>query len=132
MAAVGTLHHLELYVSALDTSMRFWRPLLEMLGYAEYQVFEGGVSYKLQDTYIVFVQAERSYAESGYHRKRIGLNHLAFHAGSHRQVDEITTWIRDSGYTVLYPESHPYAGGKERYVLYCEDPDRIKVEICSG
>ncbi|WP_318636080.1 VOC family protein [Ligilactobacillus agilis] len=31
--------------------------------------------------------------------------------------------------TLLYPERYPYAGGKDRYACFFEDPDRIKLEI---
>ena len=30
---------------------------------------------------------------------------------------------------LLYDEKYSYAGGKNHYALYFEDPDRIKVEI---
>ena len=62
-------------------------------------------------------------------QKRMGLNHLAFHAASKEQVDDVTAWVRASGFTVLYDDRHPHAGGPDSYALYCEDPNRIKVEL---
>lgn len=130
MNLAGKLHHVEVYVSALEKSMRFWKPFLTALGYGEFQKWDQGVSFMLDGTYLVFVQTEPKYLKDGYHRKRVGLNHLAFHAASRQQVDEIATWARNGGYTILYPDRHPYAGGRDyRYVLFCEDPDRIKVEL---
>jgi len=129
MSHAGELHHVELYVSSLENSMRFWRPLLGRFGYEQFQQWEQGVSYKLGGIYIVFVQAEREFLEPAYHRKRVGLNHLAFHAESKAQVDAIESWVREAGYRVLYEDRHPHAGGPDSYALYCEDPDRIKVEI---
>jgi catechol 2,3-dioxygenase-like lactoylglutathione lyase family enzyme len=125
----GTLHHVEIYVASLEDSLKFWKPLLGMFGYEEFQNWDQGVSYKLKETYIVFVQVEEGYLEPGYHRKRSGLNHLAFHADSRKQVDQITAWVRVSGYMILYEDRHPFAGGPDYYALYCEDPNRIKVEI---
>jgi catechol 2,3-dioxygenase-like lactoylglutathione lyase family enzyme len=125
----GTLHHVELYVSGLEHSLRFWRPFLTALGYVEYQRWDAGVSYRLGDMYIVFVQAGSDHVASGYHRQRVGLNHLAFHAASTAQVDELTAWVRAAGFVVLYADRHPHAGGPGTYALYCEDPDRIKVEL---
>ena len=43
-----------------------------------------------EETYLVFVQAEERFLDIPYHRCRVGLNHLAFHAKSKEHVDEIT------------------------------------------
>ena len=129
MPSPGTLHHIELYVASLETSQRFWEGLLGFFGYRKFQDWGQGVSYKLDGTYIVLVQTEAEHMEPGYHRQRVGLNHLAFHAASREQVDQITSWVRQSGYQVLYEDHHPFAGGPNHYALYCEDPNRIKVEV---
>ncbi|PXW91837.1 catechol 2,3-dioxygenase-like lactoylglutathione lyase family enzyme [Streptohalobacillus salinus] len=125
----GMLHHIELYVSNLSASLEFWGWLLETLNYQPYQSFTGGQSWKLNDTYLVFVEAEEAYKTPPYHRKQIGLNHLAFHAASRTQVDLITEALRAKGYQILYQDQHPYAGGPDYYAVFVEDPDRIKVEI---
>src|SRR6266852_1085391 len=75
---VGELNHIELYVSDLKRSIEFWQWLLENFGYKKYQEWPKGKSYKLKNTYIVFVQTEEKYLKPKYHRKRIGLNHIAF------------------------------------------------------
>lgn len=125
----GLLHHLELYVSDLNNSIEFWGWLLEELGYKTYQKWDSGQSWKLADTYIVFVQTEQRFLDIPYHRSRVGLNHLAFQAESHEQVDDITNKLKNNNNTILYPKQHPYAGGHNHYAVYFEDPDRIKVEI---
>jgi len=129
MTRAGRIHHLELYVGKLAASRAFWEPFLTRLGYRRYQVWEGGVSFFLDPTYLVLVEVEPAYRAAGYHRKRIGLNHLAFHAESRAQVDALTRWVVENGHTLLYPDRHPYAGGPDYYALFCEDPDRIKVEV---
>jgi len=129
MGRAGRIHHLELYVRDLKASKAFWEPFLARLGYRRHQAWEGGVSFFLDPTYLVLVEVEPRYRAAGYHRKRIGLNHLAFHAESRAQVDALTRWVVASGYTLLYPDRHPYAGGPDHYALFCEDPDRIKVEV---
>ncbi|TAG77726.1 MAG: hypothetical protein EAZ21_14280 [Betaproteobacteria bacterium] len=129
MARSGVLHHVEIYVSALDATKRFWGDFLGRLGDSDGRDFPGGVTYELGDTYITFVQVDPAYAEPAYHRKRVGLNHLSFHAESREQVDHMTHWVKQQGYTVLYENKHPYAGGEDYYALFCEDPDRMKVEL---
>ena len=127
--AKGLLHHIELYVSDLKKSSEFWRWLLEELGYTSFQQWDEGESWKLGDTYIVFVQAKEQFLDVAYHRCRVGLNHLAFHAGSREQIDDITRRLERKGITVLYKDKHPYTGDESHYAVYFEDPDRMKVEL---
>jgi len=122
------LHHVEINVSDLNKSLSFWQWLLENLGYKEYQSWDQGKSWKLNDCYIVFVQTEEKHKNVVYHRCKTGLNHLAFHARSREHVDQITEECRRRNITILYKDRHPYAG-KEAYAVYFEDPDRIKIEL---
>lgn len=125
----GLLHHVEIYVSDLKKSIEFWGWLLEELGYSPFQEWESGRSWKIEDTYIVFVQTEDRFLDVPYHRCRVGLNHLAFHADSRQQVDDITEKLKIGGISILYKNQHPFAGGHDYYAAYFEDPDRIKVEL---
>ncbi|MEZ0118906.1 UNVERIFIED_ORG: catechol 2,3-dioxygenase-like lactoylglutathione lyase family enzyme [Heyndrickxia coagulans] len=125
----GLLHHIEIYVSNLENTIKFWGWFLGELGYEIYQKWENGQSWKLGETYIVFVQAEEKYRDMPYHRCRVGLNHLAFHASSRKQVDEMTKKLQQRNVKILYADKHPFAGGKDHYAVYFEDPDRIKVEF---
>ena len=125
----GLIHHIELYVSDLKKSIAFWGWLLEELGYESFQEWESGRSWKLGETYLVFVQAEERFLDIPYHRCRVGLNHLAFHASSRQQVDELTSKLQQKEVNILYTEKHPFAGGKDYYAVFFEDPDRIKVEL---
>src|SRR3989344_3252760 len=109
------LHHIEIYVSDLNRSVEFWGWFLTKIGYEPYQTWDKGRSWKLGDSYIVFVQAEKDFLDISYHRKRVGLNHLAFRATSREQVDEITAELKQRGVTILYSDKHPYAGGKDHY-----------------
>ncbi|MFB5088344.1 VOC family protein [Psychrobacillus sp. PGGUH221] len=125
----GLLHHIELYVSDIKKTVDFWSWFLEELGYIPFQEWESGRSWKLGDTYIVFVQTEDRFLDVPYHRCRVGLNHLAFHANSRQHVDEMTIKLKEKGISILYPKKHPFAGGDNHYTIYFEDPDRIKVEL---
>jgi catechol 2,3-dioxygenase-like lactoylglutathione lyase family enzyme len=123
------LHHLEIYVSDINRSRIFWDWLLGELGYELFQKWDAGQSYKIDDTYIVFVQTEKRFLDIPYHRCRVGLNHLAFHAKSKKHVDEIYSKLKEKNVVILYKDRHPHAGGNQHYAIYFEDPDRIKVEI---
>jgi catechol 2,3-dioxygenase-like lactoylglutathione lyase family enzyme len=123
------LHHVEIYVADLARSVAFWDWLLRRLGYEPFQEWADGRSWRLGPTYLVFVQAPREHVAAGYHRRRVGLNHLAFHAASREEIDVLTDALRERGVPILYPEKHPHAGGDESYAVFFEDPDRIKVEV---
>jgi catechol 2,3-dioxygenase-like lactoylglutathione lyase family enzyme len=125
----GLIHHIEIYVADLKNSIAFWGWFLEELGYNLFQKWENGQSWKIGDTYIVFVQAEDRFLDIQYHRCRVGLNHLAFHASSREHVDMMTIKLKEKGVKVLYTDKHPFAGGEEHYAVCFEDPDRIKVEL---
>ncbi|EES72923.1 VOC family protein [Paenibacillus sp. MB22_1] len=123
------IHHVEINVSDLQTSRAFWDWIFQELGYSVYQEWDQGVSWISGTTYIVFVQTGEKYLDIPYHRKRVGLNHLAFQANSKEQVNKITNQLEDRGVTILYKDRHPYAGGPDHYAVFFEDPDRMKVEI---
>jgi len=125
-ARAGRLHHVELYASDLDASIAFWGWLLGELGYEEKSDWEAGRSWINGPTYVVLVQADAS--DRPFDRRAAGLNHLAFHAASREQVDELAAGVRErDDATLLYGDRHPFAGGY--YALYCEDPEGLKVEV---
>lgn len=126
---LGKLHHVEIYVDDLQKTKEFWSWLLTELGYHEFQKWAAGFSFKLDETYIVFVQTEERFQEIKYHRCHSGLNHLAFHGCSRKFVDEFTQKLRVRNIHILYEDRHPFAGGKDYYAVYFEDPNRIKIEV---
>jgi catechol 2,3-dioxygenase-like lactoylglutathione lyase family enzyme len=102
---------------------------MKQLGYEADRWSEGMNYIKEKEAYLCFLHAPSEHLEAGYHRKRVGLNHLAFKGKSRAHVDELAAWVKDSGHTTLYESAYPFASGPDYYALYCEDPDRIKVEV---
>lgn len=91
----GKLHHVELYVSDLNRSVLFWEWLLtEKFNYRIFQKWDSGISFILEDTYIVLVQTEEKYLGNSFNRKNTGLNHLAFHCSSDEFVDTLTAELK--------------------------------------
>jgi catechol 2,3-dioxygenase-like lactoylglutathione lyase family enzyme len=126
----GIIHHIEIYVSDLKRTILFWDWLLtKKFTYEIYQQWDSGISFKLGETYIVFVQTEKKYLRNPYNRKNTGLNHLAFHCSSKEFVDTLTKELKEKNINILYADKHPYAGGENYYAVFFEDPDRIKVEV---
>ena len=124
------VHHVELYVRDVERSRAFWTPFMALLGYVEDR-WSQGVNYRkgAQDPYVSLVQAPPEHLSEGYHRRRVGLNHLALGATSRAHVDEVRQWLRDGGHPLLYDDRFPFATAPGYYAVFCEDPDRIKLEV---
>lgn len=126
----GTLHHVEINVSDLASSRAFYDWLLPLMGYTPYQEWKQGFSYRLNETYLVFVQTEAAFLDRPYHRKAPGLNHLAFHADP-ALIQRVSQALAQKGIPFLYPDRHPYAAGENALALFFEDPDRLKIELAA-
>ena len=126
---LGKLHHIELHVHDLEKSTTFWAWLLEKLGYNPFQKWHNGISGKQDGIEICLVQTPSDHLEPAYHRRRTGLNHVAFYGGTRQQVDQLRTELKNRQVTLLYENEYPYAGGPDYYALFFEDPNRIKLEV---
>jgi catechol 2,3-dioxygenase-like lactoylglutathione lyase family enzyme len=129
-AKVGGLHHVEIWVADLASALVSWAWLLSELGYAPFQKWEHGRSWRLGDTYIVIEQSPDLSAEQ-HDRRRPGLNHLAFHSGTRRDVDRVTAAAQSNGWQLLFADEHPHAGGDEHYAAYLENDDGFEIELCA-
>ncbi|GAA3709666.1 hypothetical protein GCM10022224_088990 [Nonomuraea antimicrobica] len=125
------LHHVEIWVPDLRRATVGWQWLLEALGYALHQDWEHGRSWRLGATYIV-VEQSPALTAARHDRCRPGLNHLAFHAGSRARVDELAGQAPAYGWTLMFPDRHPWAGGDRHYAAYLEDGDGFEVELVAA
>lgn len=124
------LHHVELYVRDLGRSTLFWNSFMSLLEYEEAR-WPQGVNYLQgeQDPYVCLLQAPPEHLEAGYHRRRVGLNHLAFRARSRAHVDEVRACLLDGGHPLFYDDRYPFATAPGYDAVFCEDPDRMKLEV---
>ncbi|MFE5512239.1 VOC family protein [Streptomyces sp. NPDC056529] len=126
--ASGTLHHVEIWVPDLNRAISDWQWLLEDLGYTLYQQWANGRSWKLGTTYLVFEQSPALTAER-HDRCAPGLNHLAFHIDTADHVDILTAKACENGWTLLFPDRHPHAGGAHQHAAYLESRDGFEIEL---
>lgn len=122
----GALHHVELRVADLDRAVPTWGWLLGELGYEPYQRWDRGRSWIAGGTYVVL---EAAPLDGTHDRRRPGLSHLAFHAGTPADVDRLWYAAPAHGWTHLYADRHPYAGGPDHHAAFLEDAERAKVEL---
>ena len=139
----GLLHHIELWVPDLARAERSWGWLLTRLGAEPFQVWEHGRSWRSGGTYVVL---EQSPALTGdrHDRRSPGLNHLAFrvperlgpeaggHAAGVLPLDALVAEAPAHGWTLLFPDRHPFAGGPDHRAAYLEDADGYEVELVAS
>ncbi|MDZ4663197.1 MAG: VOC family protein [Pseudomonadota bacterium] len=125
---MSKVSHIEIYVSDYAKSIRFYDVILPFIGWRRLVCQTSHTTFTDGESKIVFCPVEEKYLEQGYHRKRAGLNHLAFYADSKEQVDKLFSEIlRPREIQCLY-EGNP-TGDPEYYAVFFEDPDRIKIEV---
>ncbi|PRY28676.1 glyoxalase/bleomycin resistance protein/dioxygenase superfamily protein [Umezawaea tangerina] len=124
----GLLHHVELWVPHLTRAEDTLGWLLRQLGWSEHQRWDAGISWRLGPTYIV---VEQSPALTGttHHRTSPGLNHLALHVNPRSTLDTLTEAAQRNGWTLLFPDRHPHAGGPDHYAAYLENHDGFEIEL---
>ncbi|MEU9734257.1 VOC family protein [Streptomyces sp. NPDC048002] len=126
--AHGTLHHVELWVPDLGRAETSIGWLLLALGHTLHQSWDGGRSWKLGPTYLV-VEESPALTARRYDRRRPGLNHLAFHVEDAATVEKLAGEATGHGWRLMFPETHPYAGGRQHYAAYLENEDGFEVEL---
>lgn len=124
---VGGVHHIEIWVPSLERATASWGWLLEALGYDAFQDWPAGRSWKLDDTYIVIEESPDG--DGPHERKRAGLNHLAFFGGERSDIDHWTETAAEHGWTLLFGDRYPHAGGPDHYASYMENTDGFEVEL---
>ncbi|MFC8597235.1 VOC family protein [Isoptericola sp. NPDC057191] len=127
----GAIHHVELWVPDLARAERSWGWLLARLEYRPHQSWEHGRSWLLDDAYVV-VEQSPALSDTTHDRRRPGLNHLALHAGTRAQLDALVAAAPEHGWTLLFADRHPFAGGPEHYAAYLEDEDGFEAELVAG
>ncbi|PTX64239.1 glyoxalase/bleomycin resistance protein/dioxygenase superfamily protein [Melghirimyces profundicolus] len=124
-----TFSHLDYNVSDLERAVRFYNPLMAFLGFTKEIEEEGWVLYGNGNMKLCIVQCGPGFAEGGFHRKRPGLNHIAFQAGSREAVDRAADFLRKRKISLLYGSPGQFHGSIEYYAVFFEDPFRLKLEV---
>lgn len=105
-----------------------WPWLLRRLGYTLDSTWATGRTWVNGDAYIVF-ESGAHHVRGRHDRLRSGMNHLALWGGTRDQVDAVVTEALQHGWTLMFPDRHPYAGGPDSYAAYLEDASGFEVEL---
>ena len=125
------VHHFQIQVSDIRKSAKFYGELLSRLGFVKVFEVEGVVEWQMEGIRIIVAQVPQRFLANGFHRKRIGLNHIAFRAASREAVDNLYwNYLIPNKVAVLYGGAKEWPGyDPGYYAVYFEDPDRIKLEL---
>lgn len=126
--------HLDLVVSSLERSLRFYRALLAPLGYGR----EGEIVGERGERVVylntadrrgsVSLRQARSLSQGAYDRYAVGLHHLCFACESRELVDERARWLASEGAQIESgPREYDYTPGY--YAVFFYDPDGLKLEL---
>lgn len=121
-------HHVELWVQDVTRSAPGWDWLLGRIGFAPAESWTEGRSWRNGDAYLTICSAP-ALRGTGHDRRLPGLNHLAFHGGSRSDVDRLMAAAPQHGWSALYVDRYPHAGGPDHYAGRLENSEGFKVEV---
>lgn len=121
------LSHIDINVNDYKKSVLFYDLILLSLGWEKIVSRVEHTAYTDGTLKIIINPVDEKFKGEGFHRKHVGLNHLAIYAPTKDIVDEFHNEILVANeIPVLY---NGPAGDKDYYSVYFEDPDRIKLEV---
>lgn len=123
------IHHIELWTDDLAVVETGWQWLLLALGWTAGDRWAGGVSWRhAAGPYLVLEQSS-AVRPGGHDRMRAGLNHLAVTCSSVGQLDALRADAASNGWSELFADSYPHAGGASHIALFLENVQGFEVEI---
>ena len=112
-------------------SLPFYRALLETLEFRVIHDESDVAGFSDGRTALWLLETSAGHRPQGFHRKRTGLNHVAFRVARREDVDRFAAeFLVPRGIASLYdtPRDFPeYRPGY--YAVFFEDPDRVKLEV---
>ncbi|WP_150460136.1 VOC family protein [Nesterenkonia ebinurensis] len=121
-------HHIELWVADFDEARAEWGWLLSRLGFVLDTEWPGGQSWSAGGAYLTLTTSPNLTA-TVHDRRRPGVNHLAFKAGAPAELDALMTDAPAHGWSPLYQERYPHAGGEAHYAGWLENSAGFKAEM---
>lgn len=130
---VPAIHHLELWTQHLaDTAPSFdW--LLSQLGWQRDDVDgwpQGRIWRCASGEYLVLEQSP--HVSGPHNRHHAGLNHLALSAPSRAKLDQLRADAPAHGWSELFADAYPHAGGPTSVALYLANTEGFEVELVAS
>lgn len=131
MGIKTSFNHIQINVSNKKESFPFYKKLLTYLGYTVILEDDEHLGMGNGYTEIWLNEASEKFKPNNYHRKNIGVNHLAFSVSKEDDVGKFCKeFLIPNKIKPLYNSPKKFPEYTEKYyAVFFEDPDRIKLEI---
>ena len=126
---VAAVHHVEIWVPDLSRAQESWGWILNRLGWKDGDGWPGGMTWAAPDGSYVVVEQSPAMSAGEHDRMRPGMNHLALNAAGRAEVDAIVAEAVRHGWTLMFADRHPYAGGPQHYAAFLHNTDGYELEI---
>ena len=123
------IHHWDLWVSDVATAVGEWGWLLGQLGW-EVDIPE--TSWVHPDGTYLFIEHSPDQVDEPHDRLRPGVNHLALTCEGRAGLDRVRHESSGHGWTELFADRYPHAGGEDHTALYLESSEGFEVEVVVG
>jgi catechol 2,3-dioxygenase-like lactoylglutathione lyase family enzyme len=125
------VHHIELWTADLAAVEPAWHWLLTTLRW-ELRLVEGWDAgrtwHHATGAYVVLEQSPAVVGDR-HDRMRPGLNHLALRVADRAALDALRADAPAHGWTELFADAYPHAGGPDHTALYLENAEGFEVEL---
>ncbi|MGY5763988.1 GNAT family N-acetyltransferase [Brachybacterium sp. DNPG3] len=133
------LHHLELWTADLDAAEPAWDWLLGTLGWRAEEVpsWEDVQIWRHADGSYVVLEQSADVTGTRTERTRPGMNHVALRldapaAVARELLDALRAQAPAHGWSELFAERYPHAGGAEQFAWYGESAEGVEVEVVAA
>ncbi len=124
------VHHIELWTVDLAAVEESFDWLLTSLGWTPDHDPDWPQGWTWTHESGAYVVLEQSPDVTGAHdRLRGGLNHLALRIDSRERLDALRKGCAAHGWTELFAERYPHAGGSRHTALFIENAEGFELEI---
>lgn len=128
------VHHIELWTHDLAASEPVWHWLLTELGWQHRTVpgWDRGRTWHHSSGVYVVLEESSAVVGDRHDRLRPGLNHLALRAADRTALDLMRAAAGAHGWSELFGERYPHAGGADHTALYLENNEGFEVELVAS
>ena len=125
----AAVHHVEIWVPDLPRALTSWGWVLARLGWKDGDSWPGGYTWIAPDGSYLVAEQSPAMSATEHDRLRPGMNHLALNAASRAELDAIVAEADAHGWTLMFADRHPYAGGPQHYAAFLHNTDGYELEI---
>ncbi len=125
MVRVVGIDHISIRVSDYEKSKAFYDKLLKFLGFKVLGDYGDQIGWTNGKTRYWIGKADSEAVERGYRIGDVGFHHYAFELRNRKDVDDLQSFLKEEGVTIVDPANEYY---DDYYAVFFLDPDGLKLE----